>query len=125
VSRIHLYIGYTIPAGFALLALASLVSFLRNREPGGWFWTVLGVLQVVVGVQVIVGAILFLSGLRPTGDLAWLHYAYGGLFPAAILVAAHRFSGRHAEAAWIFFGIASLLNAGLTTRALMTGLGTG
>lgn len=125
MSRIHLYIGYTIPVGFAVLALTSLVSFLRNREPGGWYWTLLGILQVVVGVQVVIGAILFLSGLRPVGDLAWLHYAYGGLFPAAILVGAHRFSRQHAEAAWIFFGIAALLNAGLTTRALMTGLGTG
>ena len=125
MSRIHLYVGYVVPATFALLALASLVSFLRNREPGAWYWNLLGFAQVIVGLQVLVGAILFLSGLRPAGDLPWLHYAYGGLFPAALLVTAHRFAGRHKEAAWIFFGVASLLNAGLTMRALMTGLGTG
>ena len=125
MSRIHLYVGYAIPAAFALLALASLASFLRNREPGGWYWNLLGFVQVIVGLQVVVGAILFLSGLRPPGELAWLHYAYGGLFPAALLVTAHRFAGRHKEAAWIFFGVASLLSAGLTVRALMTGLGTG
>ena len=125
MSRIHLYVGYVIPASFALLALASLASFLRNKEPGGWYWNLLGFAQVIVGLQVLVGAILFLSGLRPGGELPWLHYAYGGLFPAALLVAAHRFASRHQEAAWIFFGVASLLNAGLTMRALMTGLGSG
>ena len=125
MNTIHLYVGYVIPAAFALLALASLVSFLRNKEPGAWYWNLLGFAQVIIGLQVIVGAIMFLMGLRPGGELPWLHYAYGGLFPAALLVTAHRFAGRHQEAAWIFFGVASLLNAGLTMRALMTGLGSG
>ena len=125
MNDIHLYVGYAIPVSFALLALASLASFLRNREPGAWYWNLLAFVQVIVGLQVIVGAVMFAFGQRAGGDLPWLHYAYGGLFPAALLVAAHRFAGRHKEAAWIFFGVASLLNAGLTMRALMTGLGTG
>jgi hypothetical protein len=125
MNNIHLYVGYAIPIGFAVLALASLVAFLRNREPGGWYWNLLGILQAIVGLQVVVGAILFMMGGRPAGEVAWLHYAYGGLFPAALLMGAHRLSRKHTEAAWIFFGVASLLIAGLTVRALMTGLGTG
>src|SRR5688572_26875996 len=117
MNNIHLYVGYSVPVAFALLALASLASFLRNREPGAWYWNLLGLAQVVVGIQVIVGAVLFAMGRRAGGDIPWLHYAYGGLFPAALLVAAHRFAARHKEAAWIFFGVASLLIAGLTMRA--------
>jgi hypothetical protein len=83
-------------------------------------------LQVVLGLQVLVGALLFLSGLAPATDgPVWLHYAYGGLFPAALLVGAHRFGSKNPDVAWIIFGIVAFLNAGLTVRALMTGLGTG
>jgi hypothetical protein len=54
-----------------------------------------------------------------------LHYAYGGLFPAALLVGGHRFANTHKDIAWIVFGVVAFLNCGLTIRALMTGLGTG
>ncbi|HYI46046.1 MAG TPA: hypothetical protein VE174_11380 [Actinomycetota bacterium] len=124
MSRVHLYVAYVVPAGFAVLAIWSLISFLRNRTPASGFWTLLGFLQVVLGLQVIVGAILFLSGLQPTTDgPVWLHYAYGGLFPAALLVGAHRFGAKHQDVAWIGFGVVAFLSAGLTLRALMTGLG--
>ena len=125
MSRVHLYVGYVVPAGFALLALWTLIAFLRNRSPSGPYWTLLGFLQVVLGLQVLIGGILFLSGLEPAGGIAWLHYAYGGLFPAAVLVAAHRFAGKHQDVAWVVFGAAAFVNFGLTLRALMTGLGTG
>jgi heme A synthase len=124
MSRVHLYVAYVVPAGFAVLAIWALISFLRNRTPASGFWTLLGFLQVVLGLQVIVGGILFLSGLQPTTEgPVWLHYAYGGLFPAALLVGAHRFGTKHQDVAWIVFGVVAFLNAGLTVRALMTGLG--
>lgn len=124
MSRIHFYIAYVVPAGFAVMALWALVSFLRNRTPAAAFWGLLAFLQVVLGLQVLVGAVLFLSGLEPsTQGPVWLHYAYGGLFPAALLVGAHRFGAKHQDVAWIPFGIVAFLNAGLTLRALMTGLG--
>ena len=125
MSRFQLYLGYSIPIGFTLIALLSLVSFFRNREPGGFFWNLLGALQAIIGLQVVLGAILFLSGLEPPTETPWLHYAYGGLFPAFVLVVAHRTARKHTGAAWVIFGFASVVNAGLTVRALMTGLGTG
>ena len=124
MSRVHLYVAYIVPAGFAVMALWALGSFLRNRTPAKGFWSLLAFLQVVLGLQVLVGAILFLSGLEPTTDgPVWLHYAYGGLFPAALLVGAHRFGVKNQDVAWIVFGIVAFLNFGLTLRALMTGLG--
>ena len=123
MSRVHLYVGYAIPAGFALLALWSLVTFFRNKPPASGYWTLLGVLQVVLGVQIAVGVILFLMGLTPPTEIPWLHYAYGGLFPAFLLVVAHRQARKHVGAEWVFFGFAALLSAGLTFRALSTGLG--
>ncbi len=121
---LHRLVAYSVPAGFLLLALAALYTFLRNREPGDWFWNFLGVVQVVLGVQVVVGLVLLAMGNRAvTKGPDWLHYVYGGLFPLAVLVLAHRFAGRHQGAEIAVFGLASLVAFGLTFRALQTGLG--
>ena len=124
MSEFHRYLGYPIPIGFAILALWAFYSFVRNRNPHDRFWSLLGIMQVVIGLQVIVGAILFLFRLAPPTDPVWLHYAYGGLFPAALLVGAHRLARTHEGIAGPVFGIVAVLISGLTFRALMTGLGS-
>lgn len=128
MSELHRYIGFAIPAGFVILVLWTLWSLIRNKIPHDRFWTLLGIIQAVIALQVVVGAVLFAAGLRPPPqDLRWLHYVYGGVFPAVILIAAHRIAQRErfAEIPWIVFGFASFINFGLTSRALMTGLGIG
>jgi hypothetical protein len=111
VNQVHRIVGYSIPAGFLLLALWALVAFVRNRNPGGGFW------------------IMFLSGRRagPTDPLGFLHYFYGAFFPAAVLFYTHRKaqSERWRQIPWAAFGLAAFVNFGLTARALMTGLGLG
>ena len=124
MSEFHKYFGWAVPIGFGLLFLWSLYCFIRNKQPNDRYWSLLGVMQVFVGIQVIVGAILFVMGLRPPTSPVWLHYAYGGLFPAALLMFAHRLGNTKFESVpWIPFGGASFLICGLTVRALMTGLG--
>ncbi|HET7482026.1 MAG TPA: hypothetical protein VFK89_04125 [Actinomycetota bacterium] len=124
MSEFHKYLGFTIPAGFGVLAIWAAIGLIRNKAPRDGFWTLLGIYQVVIALQVVLGAILFLTGLRPPTDPVWLHYAYGGLFPAALLIGAHRLAAsRFKEVPWVVFGGAALLICGLTIRALMTGLG--
>ncbi len=121
-------IGYSIPAGFVLLVVLTIYAFIRNRSPGGLFWNLLAVLQVVVGIQFVVGAFLFLSGLRPqTEGPSWLHYVYGAAVPALVLFAAHRFAAgeRFKDVPWLAFGIAAFVCFAATFRALQTGLGIG
>jgi len=129
VNQIHRLVGYSIPAGFLLLALWALVAFVRNRNPGGAFWNLLAVLQVVIAIQFVVGSVMFLSGGRagPTDPLGFLHYFYGAFFPAAVLLYTHRRaqSERWRQIPWAAFGLAAFVNFGLTARALMTGLGLG
>jgi hypothetical protein len=124
VVDLHRFVAYSVPAGFALLALGALFTYLRNREPGAWYWNLLAVVQVIVGAQVLVGAILFALGGRPQSNgPSWLHYVYGGLFPIGVLFFAHKYARKHAGVEMIVFGVASLVAFGLTFRALQTGLG--
>lgn len=124
MTDIHRFIAYSIPSGFGLLVLWSIVSFIRNKAPGKGFWNLLAALQVVLGIQVLVGGILFLTGGRPASNgPQWLHYVYGGLFPIGMLVLAHRWGRRTEGIAWGVFGLASFVIFGLTFRALQTGLG--
>ncbi|MDQ4145611.1 MAG: hypothetical protein M3198_18080 [Actinomycetota bacterium] len=124
MTALHRIIAYGVPAAFLLVALAAAVGLIRNKAPGGWFWTLVGIVQVVLGIQVIVGGVLFVVGNRPvTSGPEWLHYVYGGLFPAALLLLAHRLGKRFEEIPWVVFGIISFVCFGLTFRALQTGLG--
>ena len=121
---LHRLVAYSVPAGFALLALGALYTFLRNKDAGGWYWNLLAAVQVILGAQVVVGLVLLAMGNRaaPEGP-DWLHYFYGGVFPIAVLVFAHRFAARHPGVEVVVFGISSLVAFGLTFRALQTGLG--
>lgn len=123
----HRYIGYVVPVGFLLLTLWAAAGLVRNRAPGENFWRLLAVAQVVLGVQIVVGGILYIAGSRaqPNTGPEWLHYTYGALFPLFLLVVGHRFAGteRFQSIPWVVFGIVALLNFGLTFQALRTGLG--
>ena len=124
MSQIHRLIAFAVPFGWALLAGWSLFSFLRNKPPGDRFWTLLGALQAILGVQIVIGLILLALGRIPVSrGPVWLHYVYGGLFPVAVLVVAHRFARRQEGISWLVFGVAALVIFGLTFRALQTGLG--
>ena len=121
---LHRFIAYGIPAGWALIALWALIAFVVNRDPGAWFWRLLGLMQALLVLQLVVGGILFLAGgTHNSNGPSWLHYAYGALFPAFVLGVAHRFARRTEGIAWIPFGFAAVVVFGLTFRALQTGLG--
>jgi len=121
VSELHKWIGFAVVGGFAVLFLWGIGAKLFKRGPGDWFWRWLVLVQVLVGVQTIVGIVLFLSGERaPT----LLHYAYG-LFPIIVLVVAHVVARGMEREPWIPFAWAGFFCFGLTLRALMTGLGIG
>jgi hypothetical protein len=121
MPELHKWIGFAVVAGFAVLFLWGIGAKLFKRGPGNSFWRWLVLVQVIVGVQTIVGIILFVTGRRAD---TLLHYAYG-LFPIVVLVVAHVLARGMEREPWIPFAWAGFFCFGLTLRALMTGLGIG
>lgn len=122
VCLVHAAIGFAIVGGWFLLFGWGLVSFLVKREPRPWYWRLLGLLQLLLLLQLLAGTILLFAGHRAD---SFLHYLYGAVFPAIVLVATHVVARGMADEAdtWKAFAIAAFFVFGLTLRALTTGLG--
>jgi hypothetical protein len=117
--ELHRIMGFSIVAGWALLFLTGATLAVRRREAGRLYWRLLAVLQVLLGLQVIAGLVVFASGGRPP----LLHYVYGAIVPALLLFEAHVFARRLDLPNHALFTIAAFVNLLLGARALQTGLG--
>jgi hypothetical protein len=123
MSGVHAAAGFAIVGGLFLFFLWGLIAWLAKRDPGAWYWRLLAVLQVLLVLQLLAGAVLLAMGRSQS----LLHYAYGALFPLIALVVAHvlaRGMERERDALLVFVGT-SFIVFGLTLRALATGLGIG
>ena len=119
--EIHAVFGHAIVGGFALMLLWGGIALLLKRDATEWFWRLLAVLQALLILQIVAGTVLLIAGHRQS----FLHYAYGSLFPAIVLVFAHvlgRGMGSERDSLLVFTA-ASFFLFGLTLRALTTGLG--
>lgn len=121
MATFHKFVGFAIVSAFGAMFLWGLIAFIVKREPNEWWWRLLAALQVILVAQLVAGLILLALGR----ERALLHYAYGAVFPAIVLVGAHVIArGLDDEAdAWKVFAVASFFLFGLTLRALTTGLG--
>lgn len=107
-----------------MLVVMSVVVYFANKEPGGWYWNTLAVLQATLGIQLVIGVILLIGGAVPRSNgPSWLHYVYGAGFPILVLGVAHVQARKRPGAEIIFFGVAAFLCAFATLRAVQTGLG--
>jgi hypothetical protein len=122
MPTVHQLIGFAIVIGWGLLFLWGLAVWILRRDPTLWFWRLLAVLQVLVGVQLAAGLVLLATG-RHLPSL--LHLGYGAVFPAVVLVVAHVLARSLEDdfEAHKIFTVAAFVVFGLTLRALTTGLG--
>jgi hypothetical protein len=121
VPVVHEVVGFAVVAIFAVGWIWGLIAHLRKREPGERFWVWLSVAQVGIGIEALLGIVLFVAGYRPDTKL---HYIYG-VGPIVLLVIAHSTARdeNFRERPWVVFAWAAFFCWGLTLRALMTGLG--
>ena len=119
LRTIHGEFGLGVAFLFLAIALCGVVFWLRNRDPGPFFWRLVAAAQVGVGIQILLGiAMLLTQPVRPK----WVHYAYG-TFPVLTLAVAHRYSKKAKGLEWVAFAIVGLVNFGLMYRGYMTGKG--
>jgi len=123
----HQFLGGSIVGIFFVIFCWGTLYWIKNRDPGRYFWGLLGVGQAILGLQAVVGIILFLttSARTKAAQLTppeWLHYSYGG-FAILVLIVAHRIAKRYEGVEWAVFAIASLFVTGLLIRGYMTGTG--
>jgi hypothetical protein len=120
IAEVHGYvIGVGIIGAWVLVMLLALVLRLVRRDAEvAWFWRVVSAAQVLLGVQLLVGAYLFLRGGRPGPDTFThvFHPLYGFVFPAVVLAVAHRAAREGRANPFTAFAVAGLVIAGLTLR---------
>jgi hypothetical protein len=129
MSSVHAVIGFALLAIYTVGWVWAVVAFfLPRKDPGRGFWIWLSVAQVAAVAQALIGIVLMLMG-RVLPDTLHLVYGFG---PIAILAIGHALARELRRGStglklqpWAVFGMASFICFGLSTRALMTGLGIG
>lgn len=123
MDTVHIYVGFAVVAVFFVFWVwGAIARGMKQLEPAKAFWGLLAVVQVVIGVQALIGVILLLMGRMPTD---WLHFVYG-FGPLVCLVVAHLYVRKETPAyRYVPFVFAAVIGWGLSVRALMTGLGIG
>jgi hypothetical protein len=128
VTAIHRLVGFSIFGGLLVIFIAGVVLRMRGAdEAPKWFRALQYYVENVLVLQTVIGTVLFFAmGKRVAGgDLVFLHYFYGSLFPL-IAVISGRISGLRRETRqYVGWTWGAFFAWALTTRALMTGLGIG
>ncbi|HZD68017.1 MAG TPA: hypothetical protein VFA45_03565 [Actinomycetes bacterium] len=120
MTRFHEVEGFVIVAGWGVLFLWGIGLFLLRRDAGRLYWGLVALLQILLGVQIVAGIVLLALGERRMV----LHYLYGSLLPAIVLVGCHVLTRSLQRPPYhFFFTWGALVLFGLTARALMTGFG--
>jgi hypothetical protein len=110
-------------AALLALAVSGLVLRLvgRRETPGPYallqHWT-----ENLLLVQVVLGVVLLVAGRRVLGELAFLHYFYGSLFPFIAVVGGRIAALRRETRAYVGMAWGAFFATGLATRAMITGL---
>lgn len=124
-SDIHLALGAAIVASWLTVTVWALVLRLRRRDESPAFWRVVSFAQVLLVVQLVLGAALFAMGRRPGTGGAYtntFHTLYGFGFPALVLFYSHKWAREGRWHPFAVFSFAALVIMALAMRAFMVGV---
>lgn len=123
VLTVHRWVAYGVMTMLLLVLLAGVLLRLLGREesPAGLralqHWT-----ENTLILQIVLGGVLFLSGRRVVGELAFLHYFYGSLFPFIAVVGGRIAALRRERHDYVGLAWGAFFALGLSARAMLTGL---
>lgn len=119
----HRWLAYAVMALLAAILVTGIVLRVTGREESPpalravQHWT-----ENTLILQIVLGAVLFLSGRRVLGELAFLHYFYGSLFPFIAIVGGRIAALRRDRHDYVGLAWGAFFALGLISRALLTGL---
>lgn len=119
----HRWLAYGVMTLLLVILVTGVALRVAGREesPAGLralqHWT-----ENTLILQIVLGGVLFLSGRRVFGDLAFLHYFYGSLFPFIAIVGGRIAALRRERHDYVGLAWGAFFALGLTARAMLTGL---
>lgn len=123
VLVVHRWIAYLVMTMLLVVLLTGLVLRVLGREetPPGLralqHWT-----ENTLIVQIVLGLVLLVGGRRVVGELAFLHYFYGSLFPFVAIVGGRIAALRRDRHDYVGLAWGAFFALGLSARAMLTGL---
>jgi hypothetical protein len=112
---LHHWNGVVVIAAFVAAGAAALVARQRSVR-GGLVANLIALSQTLVAAQIGIGLLLLADDKRAEERL---HYAYG-VFAVLAILAPFLYAPSDPRARLLWFGVASLVAAGLAVRAYMT-----
>lgn len=123
VLAVHRWVAYLVMTMLLVVVVSGVVLRLLGREETPvslralQHWT-----ENTLILQIVLGGILFLSGRRVLGELAFLHYFYGSLFPFIAIVGGRIAALRREQYEYVGLAWGAFFALGLSARAMLTGL---
>lgn len=119
----HRFVAYAIFAALVVVLLAALVLRIAGREESpDWLRATQHWTENLLVLQIVLGLVLLVVGRRVVGDLAFLHYLYGSLFPFVAVVGGRIAALRRDRHDYVGLGWGAFFALGLASRAMLTGL---
>lgn len=123
MAQIHGYLfGFAVIGSWLVVMVTALVLRVARRHGDvPWFWRLVSAAQILLGVQLLYGAWLFLRGGRPGPDTFThvFHPLYAFVFPLIVLFYGHKLAREGRLHPLSAFALVGLVNFGLTARAFM------
>src|SRR6187399_159740 len=121
LAFIHDRLSITVLLFMIALGFWGLWNYLRGEGLTGSFWGALAVGELLILLEGLLGATLFLGGHRPARSA--IHILYGIVLVMSLPAAFFYTRGRNSRAETLIYAIVALFLAGVSIRARMTGGG--
>lgn len=123
ISQIHGYVigGGIVGSWLIVMLLALVLRAVSGDKDVPWFWRVVSIAQLLLGVQLLFGVVLLLMGRVPAPGDAFttgFHFLYGAVFPVVVLFFGHKYARDGRFHPLTAFAVVGLVNFGLTARGL-------
>lgn len=120
---VHRLVAYGVfVALLAVLVAAVGLRVVGREESPGWLRAMQHWTENLLLLQIVVGVVLLVAGRRVVGELAFLHYLYGSLFPFIAVVGGRIAALRRDRHDYVGLAWGAFFAVGLASRAMLTGL---